>query len=61
LTTDIGAGRRSTFPLHRSKMTKGLKTMVASMMKGFDRFALSFFLVLAATPVLALAAVGTIR
>jgi hypothetical protein len=35
--------------------------MVASMMKGFDRFALSFFLVLAATPVLALAAVGMIR
>jgi hypothetical protein len=35
--------------------------MVAALMKGFDRLALTFFLVLAATPVLALAAVGAIR
>jgi hypothetical protein len=37
------------------------QTMVASMMKTFDRYALTFFLALAVTPVLALAAAGTIH
>lgn len=35
--------------------------MINRLMNGFDRFALTFFLVLAATPVLALAAAGSIR
>jgi hypothetical protein len=35
--------------------------MFASMMTAFDRLALTFFLVLAATPILAVAAAGTIH
>ena len=35
--------------------------MTRFLMKGFDRFALTFFLALASTPVLALAAAGAIR
>lgn len=35
--------------------------MFAKTMKTFDRFALTFFVALAATPVLAVAAAGMIR
>ena len=47
--------------LQCSKTERKDKTMLATLMKTFDRYALTYFLALAITPMLAVAAAGAIH
>ncbi|HEY8004046.1 MAG TPA: hypothetical protein VIE16_07455 [Phenylobacterium sp.] len=53
------AASRNT--LHRSKNERKEQDMVHSMMKAFDRAALAIFMVLAVTPMLAVAVAASIH
>lgn len=56
------AGSCFITPLHCNKTETRNQTMTtARLMKTFDRAALTFFMILAATPVLALVAAGSIH
>ena len=61
MTVDIGSGHRPNHSLHRSKVEVRTKTMFSSVMRAFDRASLSIFMVLALTPMLAIAAAASIR
>jgi hypothetical protein len=62
LIIGIGTACPTTnLPQRNIALPPGDKTMTHAMMNTFDRFALSFFLVLAATPILAVAAAASIH
>jgi hypothetical protein len=61
LTVDIGTERRPIHPLHCSKTIERTTTMFSTAMRAFDRASLSIFLLLAFTPMLAVAAAASIR
>jgi hypothetical protein len=61
LNSGIQATSCALSTLRRSKIEKGLKTMFANLMKAFDRASLTYFLALAITPMLALAAFGAVH
>jgi hypothetical protein len=61
LNTGIGA-HSFTIPLLQCSINdERTKTMFASLMRAFDRASLTYFLALAITPMLAVAAAGAIR
>ena len=61
LTVDIGAEHRPTITLHCSTQNQGAKTMFSNATKLFDRAAFSIFMMLAVTPMLAIAAAASIH
>jgi hypothetical protein len=61
LNIDIVISAPPAFSLQRSKTIRKAKTMFAKLMSAFDRFALPYFLALAITPMLAVAAAASIH
>ena len=61
LNVDIGMQRRSQNTLHCSKTKRKDYEMFASMLKTFDRATLSLLMVLAVSPILAVAVTTSIH